>query len=83
MQDETQTNFANKVYETLKNNDIEVVFDDRDERPGVKFKDAELLGIPYKIVVGRDAEEEKIEFGERLSQESETLTLEEVIKKLK
>jgi len=83
MQDEIQTNFANKVYETLKNKNIEVIFDDRDERPGVKFADAELIGIPYKIVVGRDAETEKLEFGKRLSKETETIALEEVLNKLR
>ena len=40
------------LYEALKEGGVDVLFDDRDERPGVKFKDADLLGIPYRITVG-------------------------------
>jgi prolyl-tRNA synthetase len=43
---------AQRVYEGLQGEGIEVLLDDRDERPGVKFKDAELVGIPYRITVG-------------------------------
>ncbi len=41
-----------RIYEQLRGDGIEVILDDRDERPGVKFKDAELVGIPYRITVG-------------------------------
>jgi len=41
-----------RVYEALQGQGIEVLLDDRDERPGVKFKDAELIGIPHRITVG-------------------------------
>jgi prolyl-tRNA synthetase len=44
---------AARIYEELKAAGIEVVYDDRDERPGVKFKDADLIGIPYRIAVGK------------------------------
>ncbi len=43
---------ADKLYAELKQNNIEVLFDDRDLRPGVKFADADLIGIPYQIIVG-------------------------------
>ena len=43
---------ATGLYEALQGEGIEVVLDDRDERPGVKFKDAELVGIPYRVTVG-------------------------------
>jgi prolyl-tRNA synthetase len=41
-----------QLYEALQAAGIDVLFDDRDERPGVKFKDADLVGIPYRITVG-------------------------------
>jgi prolyl-tRNA synthetase len=43
---------ANNIYQELADNGIEALFDDRDERPGVKFKDAELIGIPAHITIG-------------------------------
>jgi len=46
------TEVAQRVYEGLQGEGIEVILDDRDERPGVKFKDAELVGIPYRVTVG-------------------------------
>jgi len=43
---------AESLYRTLRNHDVDVLLDDRDERPGVKFTDAELIGIPYRVTVG-------------------------------
>src|SRR6185503_4624860 len=43
---------ASEVYEKLKAAGVDVLFDDRDERPGVKFKDADLIGFPLRIAVG-------------------------------
>ena len=50
--DETQNKVANDLYDKLTGKGVEVILDDRDERPGVKFNDAELIGIPYRITVG-------------------------------
>ena len=47
------TEVAEKVYVELEKAGIEVLFDDREERPGVKFKDADLVGLPYRIAVGK------------------------------
>ena len=60
--DELQMQVANKMYETLKNAGIEVVLDDRDERAGVKFKDADLIGFPYRVTVGKSISEGVVEF---------------------
>ena len=49
VKNEEQTKIANDLYEKLTAAGIEVIFDDRDERPGVKFKDMELIGIPARI----------------------------------
>ena len=52
MDSERTLSTAEVIYKGLEDDDIEVVMDDRGERPGVKFKDADLLGIPYQIVIG-------------------------------
>ncbi len=60
--DELQMKVANDIYVTLKKHGVEAVIDDRDERPGVKFKDAELIGFPYIITVGKSINEGLVEF---------------------
>ena len=60
--DETQMQVATSIYETLLKEGIEVVLDDRDERAGVKFKDADLIGFPYRITVGKSISEGLVEF---------------------
>jgi len=50
--EEAQRAAADRLYAELQSADIEVLFDDRDERPGVKFKDADLIGIPYRVTIG-------------------------------
>jgi len=56
---------AQEIYDSLQKAGIEVLIDDRDERPGVKFKDSELIGIPLRITVGRKAKDGLVEFKER------------------
>lgn len=85
--DELQMSVATKIYEDLKNAGIEVVFDDRDERPGVKFKDADLIGFPYRITVGKTITDGLVEFKVRETNEMTNLTpkkaTEEVISAVK
>jgi len=65
---------AEKLYEDLQQRGIEVLYDDRDERPGSKFKDADLIGIPYRITVGKTFDKEgKVEIRNRRSGETETV----------
>lgn len=52
VKDETTRNAAEGIYEGLSRRGVEVLVDDRDERPGIKFKDADLLGIPLRVTVG-------------------------------
>ena len=61
IQDELQMKVANALYETLQNAGVEVVLDDRDERAGVKFKDADLIGFPFRITVGKAISEGLVE----------------------
>ncbi|MFM1799738.1 MAG: hypothetical protein RLZZ117_2016 [Cyanobacteriota bacterium] len=60
-QDATQVAMAETLYETLQALRLETLLDDRPERAGVKFKDADLIGIPYRVVVGRGAAEGVVE----------------------
>ena len=59
--DETIMNLAEDIYAKMTEAGIEVLIDDRNERPGVKFKDADLIGIPMRITVGRAAGEGRVE----------------------
>ncbi|TNE90757.1 MAG: proline--tRNA ligase [Deltaproteobacteria bacterium] len=71
---------SERVYEALKSRGIEVMLDDRKMGPGAKLKDAELLGFPYAVVVGRSWEtEQQLEVRNRRTGESETLGLDEAI----
>jgi prolyl-tRNA synthetase len=78
--DELQMSVANKMYEELLANGVEVVIDDRDERPGVKFKDADLIGFPYRITVGKTIQEGNVEFVTRSSGEKIAIKPEEAVK---
>ncbi len=68
---------AEKLYRHLQAEGLDVLYDDRDERPGSKFKDADLLGIPYRVTVGRTFEKEgRVELYLRRSGETTTLDFE-------
>ena len=79
--DETQKAMAEKLHDELEAAGVEVVLDDRDERPGVKFKDADLLGFPIRITVGKKAAEGKVEYKLRRAPEIEVLSPEEAVAK--
>ena len=78
-EDEAQAEAAERIYAELQKARVEVVLDDRKERPGVKFKDADLLGIPVRITVGKLAGEGKVEYKLRRDSEKEEITIEEAI----
>jgi len=62
---------SEELYESCRKMDLDVLFDDRDERPGVKFKDADLIGIPYRITIGKKLAEGMVEVVERRSKKRE------------
>lgn len=72
---EEQTEAAEKIYEELKAEGIDVLIDDRNERPGVKFKDADLIGIPVRIVVGKKIGEGIVEYKERTAETASEKTV--------
>lgn len=77
--DEAQDKVAEDIYEKLTKAGVEVLLDDRKERPGVKFKDADLLGIPVRITVGRGAADGQVEYKLRRDAEKEDVSVEEAI----
>ena len=75
--DEENMGLAEQIYNRLQDEGVEVLLDDRNERPGVKFKDADLIGIPLRITVGRRASEGIVEIKYRASGESAEVSVEE------
>ena len=79
-EDEEQAAVAEKIYNDLIKAGVEVLLDDRKERPGVKFKDADLLGIPVRITVGKRAGEGIVEYKLRREEEKSEKAVEDAIK---
>lgn len=77
--DQAQRQTAEEIYDQLAASGVEVLLDDRDERPGVKFKDADLLGIPLRITVGKRAAEGIVEYKLRREAEKTEKTVAEAI----
>jgi prolyl-tRNA synthetase len=77
--DEQQANLAEQLYAQLQEAGVDVLLDDRPERAGVKFKDGDLLGIPWRIVVGRAAAEGRVELVDRQGGEPETMDAKTVL----
>lgn len=77
--DETQAQVAEQIYKELGDAGVEVLLDDRKERPGVKFKDADLLGIPVRITVGRGAGDGLVEYKLRRDAEKIEISIEDGI----
>ena len=71
---------ATAIYERLRAEGVETLLDDRKERPGPKFKDAELIGIPLQVRVGKKIDEGLVELKSRTSGESEDVTIEDIAK---
>lgn len=80
--DEAQVAAAEQLYADLNAAGIETLLDDRNERAGVKFKDADLIGIPFRIVTGRSLKAGKVEVVRRATKESQELALGEVVSTL-
>ncbi|MCT7967707.1 proline--tRNA ligase [Laspinema sp. D1] len=81
--DAEQVEVAENLYKELNAVGIETLLDDREERAGVKFKDADLVGIPYRIVTGRSLKAGKVEVVERATKTSHEITISEVAATLK
>jgi len=81
--DDDQIKAAEVLYTELNAAGVETLLDDRGERAGVKFKDADLVGIPFRIVTGRSLKDGKVEVVQRATQESQEMPLTEVVATVK
>ncbi|MEB1810124.1 MAG: proline--tRNA ligase [Bacillaceae bacterium] len=82
VKDEAQLNLADKLYDELRNSRYDVLYDERPERAGVKFKDADLIGLPIRIGVGKKASEGIVEVKLRKTGEMFEVSVEELNEKL-
>ncbi|HLX45918.1 MAG TPA: YbaK/EbsC family protein [Bryobacteraceae bacterium] len=75
--DPSQQDAARKLYQALIDQGVDALLDDRDERPGVKFKDADLIGVPYRITIGKKLPQGLVELVNRRTHESSDIKIEE------
>ncbi len=73
---------ADKIYDILNQHNIEVLLDDRDERPGVKFKDADLIGIPIRLTVSKKLLPDKVELYLRQTKQKSIIHFDEIVNKI-
>lgn len=78
--DEAQNNLALSIHDSLVSSSIETILDDRKAKPGFKFKDWDLIGIPYLIICGKKSSENIVELKNRETQEKQEMPFEEAIK---
>jgi len=78
--DEHQRAAAETIYRECLSKGLDVLLDDRDERPGVKFKDADLIGIPWRITVGKKLSQGLVELVERRGRVSRDIPIGEVVR---
>lgn len=74
---------AEKLYEQLRNAGLDVILDDRKERPGVMFADMELVGVPHSIIIGdRNLDNNEVEYKNRRTGEKEMISPEAIVERL-
>ncbi len=79
IKDEKLREAGEKLYRDLSTAGLEVLLDDRDERAGVKFKDADLIGVPYRITIGKKIADGMVELFDRRAKQSEDAEIEEIV----
>lgn len=77
--DDEQMKLADEIYSKLESLGVEVLLDDRKERPGVKFNDRDLIGIPHRVTVGKKSSERLVEYSTRREMENKEVSVEEVL----
>ncbi len=82
MKDEKLREEGEKLYQDLQAVGLDVLLDDRNERAGVKFKDADLIGIPHRITIGRKIADGVVELFDRRTKQSEDVKLSEVVSRI-
>ena len=81
--DARQREAAETIYRACLDSGLDALFDDRDERPGVKFKDADLIGIPYRVTVGKKLAQGQVEVNTRRTKQSADVAVNDVVSFLK
>jgi prolyl-tRNA synthetase len=76
------TSMADALYSKLKDLSLDVLYDDRDERPGVKFADADMIGIPWQIIVGKKTTDDSFELRRR-GQPSMSVSFDTLVQKIR
>jgi prolyl-tRNA synthetase len=82
IKDERLRETGEKLYKDLQRAGLEVLLDDRDERAGVKFKDADLIGVPYRLTLGKKVADGTAELFERASRKTDDVKLTDVVQKV-
>ena len=83
MKQDDLRNAGERLYEELQAAGLEVLLDDRDERAGVKFKDADLIGVPYRITMGKKIADGMVELYDRRAKQSEDVKLSDVVARVR
>ncbi|MFA5523703.1 MAG: proline--tRNA ligase, partial [Tissierellales bacterium] len=83
VKNEEQVALGEKLYNELSKSGLDVLIDDRNERAGVKFKDADLIGVPIRITVGKRANEEIVEFSLRREGEKTEISVNEIMDRIR
>ena len=83
MKDEKLRAAGEKLYEDLTQAGLDVLLDDRDERAGVKFKDADLIGIPFRITIGKKIGDGVVELFDRKAKKSEDVKLDDIVSRVR
>ena len=83
MKQEELRQAGEQLYESLKKLGLEVLLDDREERAGVKFKDADLIGVPYRITIGKKASEGLVELFDRHAKTNTDVSIDQVAEQVK
>ena len=82
MKDEKLRDAGEKLYEDLTQAGLDVLLDDRDERAGVKFKDADLIGIPFRITIGKKIGDGVVELFDRRAKRREDVKLDDIVSRI-
>jgi prolyl-tRNA synthetase len=82
LNDETQRTTAQNIYDQLAA-EYDVLLDDREERPGVKFKDADLIGIPYRVTIGNKLKQGRVELFSRKDRETKEVPVESILQEIR
>ena len=82
IKDDAQTQLGEKLYLELKEKNVEVILDDRKERFGFKMKDAELIGFPYTVIIGKELANGAVQVYDRRTKVKTTVNIEELFSKV-